>query len=982
MKRPLCLLAILLTAAVFVFLEIKNPLDSSLYEYSDGEEVTIVGTVEDKEFKKSYDGGLVPVIYIAPTDAKADSEMVQCYIKEQDDAVGESSIAPSVAAISVTGERSTASSAADFSVMGERSTASFAADFPVMGYRSTASSAVGLPSIGEYVEIHGRVRNFLSPTNPGEFDSRLYYQTLKISYRLSDCNITKRGGSKSPYKESLFRLRLFLEGALDIVLNEDDSGVMKAMLLGDKAFMDAETRDLYMAGGIMHILAVSGLHISIIGMGIYELLRRLMDRAADFISRIRLRSGKVETAAAGKGRYRKKQEQGSKKIPMALIYRSVPVLISVLFMYSYGVMCGMSSSSFRAICMFVLRIMAPLFGRTYDLLSALAFSEMLLLLDQPLYLYNSGFLFSFGAVIGASVIAPHLHITVLERFLADRGLIPPSEAAADDPFRMRFVDDKITMLQKIIGALLSGLTSGAGIALATLPVYSLYYYTYPVHSIFLNLVVIPLMGILMVAGIGTMVAGGVISAVAGGGIFPSSATAIATSSLLLQDRGVLGRASAASFGTSAIQVGSALSERGMAAEEAIHLLGLPVHLILWLYRALCSSALITRNMTWFLGHSDRWQVLAYLMLMGAFVFFSVGFRNRDEEADSQRGEGSKHPETKDIGCSEIKRGSGIASDCGTEPAYFKSINVMPGSAVFYGERSDFRLLRIVILLVAVFILTFHIKPQMEINMIDVGQGDGIVISGGNSNIMIDGGSTSKKNVGRYQIIPFLKYKGIGRLRAIILTHEDEDHLSGIMDVLDDMEKGGIWVDELILPEVDASSRGNNYQKLAGRANDLGIPISYINTGERFNVGKAEFTCLNPVLNMKTDGANEYSTVLFMKYGRFTALFTGDVEGEGQEDIRDIIAANPDGYGNLSLLKVAHHGSRYTTDEEFLEMITPRVALVSCGRNNTYGHPHEEVLERLERVGARVYRTDLGGAITVEVLDAGDTLKVEEYLDDK
>jgi competence protein ComEC len=131
--------------------------------------------------------------------------------------------------------------------------------------------------------------------------------------------------------------------------------------------------------------------------------------------------------------------------------------------------------------------------------------------------------------------------------------------------------------------------------------------------------------------------------------------------------------------------------------------------------------------------------------------------------------------------------------------------------------------------------------------------------------------------------------------------------------------------------------------------------------------------------MKVEGANAYSTVLFMKHGNFTALLTGDCEQEGQDNIKRVIHNNPDIFNNIDLLKVAHHGSKYTTDTEFLEMIKPRIALISCGEDNRYGHPHSEVLERLADIGTIIYRTDISGEIEVNVLDGGEKLKISEFI---
>ena len=558
-------------------------------------------------------------------------------------------------------------------------------------------------------------------------------------------------------------------------------------------------------------------------------------------------------------------------------------------MFLYGSMCGMSTSAFRAVCMFTLRLLAPVLGRTYDILTGLALAEIMLLIDQPLYLYNSGFLFSFGAILGVVVIAPRLQLTLITSILVRTGLLPNTNKYSQEKFIMKFADEETRPSQKIWEKLVDAIRSGLGIALMTLPVYSCFYYTYPIHSLVLNLFVIPIMSVLMVAGLITMVVG-VLLLVAGAG--------------------------------------------------NCYFIGSVVHILLYIYKTLCSSTFLTHNLTLYMGHSDKWQALLYYVLIAGFMMLS-----------------SKN----DIFHNVIR-----------EKRIIRIYRKIPGF------KSNVGYTKLLLIAFAFFILTFHPRSNLTIDMIDVGQGDGIVISSAGKNILIDCGSTSKKNVGKYQIIPFLKYKAIGELDAIVLTHEDEDHLSGIMDILDDMEKGGILVKELVLPEVNNSCRGDNYHKLEDRAKELKIPILYINEGEKFSVGKAVFICINPAPNMKVEGANAYSTVLFMKYEGLTALFTGDVEEEGQENIKHVINQSPELFRNLTILKVAHHGSKYTTDEEFLEMLSPKLALISCGKDNSYGHPHDEVLTRLENIGARVYRTDLSGEITINYGNSG-RIRVKEYL---
>ncbi|MBO6240249.1 MAG: DNA internalization-related competence protein ComEC/Rec2 [Butyrivibrio sp.] len=663
------------------------------------------------------------------------------------------------------------------------------------------------PSIGETILIAGKTVTFSAPGNPGEFDSRCYYSTLKIAYRLKNASVKKADGKTDYFKEGLYDIKFIFEKNLDKCMPEEDASIMKAMLLGDKSFMDEEIKDLYKDSGIMHILAVSGLHISIIGMGIYRLLKKV-------------------------------------RLPEVFI-----VAVCIVIMFSYGAMCGMNTSAFRAIMMFTLRLMAPVFGRTYDIYTGLSFAFILLLPDQPLYLYNSGFLFSFGAIVGITLLKPSLR----PFFLNCRN------------YDMKFADEKKdkNLLSDVLRKSLDSVITCISIMIITLPVYASFYYTYPLGSIILNLLVLPLMGVLMSAGVICMSMGTV---------------------------GIIGKS-----------------------------LGAFVHIILLFYKLSCDVTKFSGRLTWYMGHSSKIQVFIYAIMIAAFI-------------------------------------------SGT---YYIGVYIS-GKRISQNKLLKLDVLKYLFIVIAVFVLTFRILPELEINMIDVGQGDGILISSGRNNILIDGGSTSKKKVGKYQMIPFFKYKGVGTLDVVVLTHEDTDHISGILDILDDMEDGGIFIKKMILPEVDRSCRGDNYRRLQDRAGELGIPVFYINSGESFRVGEIEFFCLNPDLNMIVDGANAYSTVLFMKYNDFKALFTGDVEKNGQENIKEIMKQRPEIFDNLTLLKVAHHGSMYTTDMDFLNMINPKIALISCGLENSYGHPHKELLERLDIIGAKTYRTDICGEIGVEL----------------
>ena len=222
------------------------------------------------------------------------------------------------------------------------------------------------PEIGSLVILKGTLKNFQQPTNPGQFNAPFYYQILRISFRLNQAEIQVKSDRFYKISEGLYQLRRKAGSKVDALLPEQEASVMKTMLLGEKGILDEEIKDLYQRNGIAHILAISGLHISMIGMGLYQLLRR-----------------------------------AGLKIKLSAILASMIIVL-------YGMMTGFAVSAIRAIAMFLLQMLAQILGRTYDRITALAVAAVLVLEEQPLYLFHSGFQFSFLCVLGISLILPVL----------------------------------------------------------------------------------------------------------------------------------------------------------------------------------------------------------------------------------------------------------------------------------------------------------------------------------------------------------------------------------------------------------------------------------------------------------------------------------------------------------------------------------------------------------------------------------------------
>lgn len=256
-----------------------------------------------------------------------------------------------------------------------------------------------------------------------------------------------------------------------------------------------------------------------------------------------------------------------------------------------------------------------------------------------------------------------------------------------------------------------------------------------------------------------------------------------------------------------------------------------------------------------------------------------------------------------------------------------------------------------------FILSLKNHSKLQITMLDVGQGDGIVVHTPSDNhYLIDGGSSSVKSVGKNRIIPYLEYSGVRKLTGVFVSHTDEDHMNGITELLERISTGECFVqiEKLVLPDWKDKSEFEDMIKLA---NESKIAVEYMGMGSQFADGEVKVKCLFPDGKDYSDKKNEGSMTLLMRYREFDALFTGDLEGEGEKQVIDKLM-------NIDLLKAAHHGSRNSTGNEFLEAANPEIALISSSSTNTYGHPHQETLDRLELIRCDVWCTKDVGAITV------------------
>ncbi|OZM57765.1 DNA internalization-related competence protein ComEC/Rec2 [Lottiidibacillus patelloidae] len=253
----------------------------------------------------------------------------------------------------------------------------------------------------------------------------------------------------------------------------------------------------------------------------------------------------------------------------------------------------------------------------------------------------------------------------------------------------------------------------------------------------------------------------------------------------------------------------------------------------------------------------------------------------------------------------------------------------------------------------------YFDGSIEVTILDVGQGDAIVLKLPYQRevIVIDTGKAivNKEgeeiyNAGKAVVNPFLKAKGIKRINKLILTHGDIDHIGGATAILNNFP-----VNKLLLPKTNIKDKISELTKAASKK---GIEIIYATRGMRWHVKSGQFVILHPAKQNYYNDSNNQSIVLLSELGNKKWLFTGDIEKEAEEELTKV-------YKNMDVdvLKVAHHGSNTSSTLKFINETNPHVSVISVGRNNIYGHPHDDVLNRLRRNSGLVARTDRDGAIT-------------------
>ena len=764
-----------------------------------------------------------------------------------------------------------------------------------------------LPRLGSYVEIEGKVGSFSHATNPGEFDLYAYYFIKGYNFSLKNTRINAVSSSYNSYLEGLRSIRNSLAATIDVLFNEEDAGILKTMMLGDKSSIDKDIKALYQESGISHILSISGLHISIIGMCLYSLLKRL-----GFLVWLR-------------------------------------TSIAVFVMVNFGLMSGMGTSTLRAIIMFGLVMLSFELRRSYDIITALCLAGAVIVFQNNYIVLYAGFWLSFLAVFGIAVFSRCLYISKDKIDKVPFGYVEviSSKGIIAKLFCLGRKTVSITLGQMVVG-LGNCFMACFSVSFFTLPVVLYYYYEFPLYSIILNIIIVPLMSFLL--GIAIVVC-------------------------LLCEL-ICALAAIAAGGQVAIASGGHAAKGAGVTVAIFKILSYPCHVILWFYKHICKFINGFPLSSIILGKPSVWKIVVFYFICG-FILLINCWNIRKRIEDSKTGGKSNNKARESVDKTKTKLRQKIKT-------------------FILGNQFKVKF----ILICVALILLIPVRRDFKISLIDVGQGDGLCIEYNSKTYMIDGGSSSKNNLAKYQLLPFLKSKGISHIDYWFISHPDSDHISGLKEMLSEEGKMDISIGTVVLPA--SATIESDAEELIGLIKARKINIAYVSQGDSFTYKDFSLECINPVKGKVYDDVNAYSEVFILRYKVFSMVLTGDATTESEEDIMEYLGGvglrpaptgdyknakggaescskdnidqgkGADGKADykIDILKVGHHGSKTSTGKAFAEILSPDIAVISVGKNNKYGHPNKETIDTLTDIQATIFQTSDLGCIEIRIDKSG------------
>ena len=244
--------------------------------------------------------------------------------------------------------------------------------------------------------------------------------------------------------------------------------------------------------------------------------------------------------------------------------------------------------------------------------------------------------------------------------------------------------------------------------------------------------------------------------------------------------------------------------------------------------------------------------------------------------------------------------------------------------------------------------------KLEVDFIDVGQADSILVSNKNETMLIDAGN----NENGQDVVKFIKNKGISKINYLIGTHPHADHIGG----LDDVINSDLEIENVYMPKIQTNTK--TFEDVLDALRNKNLKVTAPKKGDAFKIGDANCEIMTDSI-LDNENFNLSSIVIKLQFGEKSFLFMGDAESENEKTIN---------WPKTDVLKVGHHGSNSSSSQEFLNQVKPEYAIIMAGNDNSYGLPKQKILDRLNKIGAKIYRTDELG--TIIMISDGKTIEVK------
>jgi competence protein ComEC len=731
----------------------------------------------------------------------------------------------------------------------------------------SATDAALMPPLhaGDSIDVIVEAKRPTIFRDEGAFDRRAYLATQNIDLiaTLRSPKLLQKTSTDSSraISDRIARLRARLRNEIDVLFasNPQSAATLRAMLLGDRTFIDRDESTAFQKTGVFHILVVAGLHVGALAALIFWMSRKFRFTPA------------------------------------------ITILFVVSILLTYVAIVEVRAPVLRATLMACAVVLGGFFYRRLDLLNSAALAALAILIARPLAVRDPSFRLSFIAIgCIAGLAMPWLTATIQPYALALRGWRDVTRDGGHEPRAAQFrLDVRATL--RWIGAHSPGRavvpiqeTLAASLAisfriwellaltlvlqLGMLPLMAANFHRIALSSPVVNLAAVPITGIIVPWGFVTLAASL---------IWPTFAKLLAAPLAFL-------------------------------------------------------TAFLLRIVEWFAA-LPRWSYrIPTPPLWLTIFFFALA-----------------------VALAIVARTHATALN----PRRRLALRVLSSALIATA------------LLIAIFPFpATHAAGRLESTILDVGQGDSIfVVSPHGKTMLIDGGGAFRGFPGREErngtdpgeeaVSPYLWSRGFKKIDIVALTHAHQDHLGGLIAVLENFKVGELWIGR----EVDSHALA----QLESLAKQLGTQIKHEIRGQTFTWDNVEGEFLWPEITpteIVRSAKNNDSLVLRLKFGNRTFLFPGDAEKAVE---RAVLSENDEATIHADVLKIGHHGSKNSTTPGFLSAVNPQIAVISSGDGNPYGHPSPEVLDRLDEAGVRTLRTDTNGAI--HILSDGKTITVSCFV---